>query len=68
MSVCSDCYFHSSGYLWNACSYFEVECYREIKDECAAFSTDGNLPPQVEEAIYEETNGTFGKKANEVAI
>lgn len=61
MSACFGCYFHKTGYLYNACLYFESECYFE-PESCKAFSGDGNIDPDVEDEIYRETDGNFGKK------
>lgn len=54
------CYFYEGGYLWNRCNYFEMEYFRR-PEGCKAFSIDGYISPENERAIYEETNGVFGK-------
>lgn len=64
MSCCFGCYFHDTGCMYNGCHYFESEYYRE-PDTCDAFSTDGNLSPEVENMIFVKTNGAFGESKEE---
>ena len=66
MAKCDDCFFYETSYMWNGCAYFESECfYPPI--ECRAYSVDGNLSQEQEQKIYEETDGAFGKRKDEVA-
>ena len=59
-NTCFGCYFYESGYMWNRCNYFETEYFCQ-PDECKAFSFDGNISEENENAIFKETDGVFGK-------
>lgn len=60
MSKCFGCHFYECGYMWNGCSYFQSECYRE-PEECEAFSIDGKLTPEQQDAIFKASGGAFGE-------
>lgn len=60
MSKCIGCYFYSSGHMHNSCSYFKTECFCQ-PDECDAYSKDGELSPWIEDKIWKESSGNFGK-------
>lgn len=57
---CFGCYFYKSDCMWNRCDYFESECFSAL-DMCKAFSLDGKVSPEIEQEIFAETGGAFGK-------
>lgn len=57
---CWHCYFYKSGYMENACDYFSLEMF-PIQHNCDAFSTDGHVAPELEDKIFRESDGMFGK-------
>lgn len=61
---CIDCYFYKSGYMSNSCEYFEQENFN-IQEKCDAYTIDGNISPELEDKIFRETDGNFGKPMRE---
>lgn len=57
---CWYCYFYKSGYMENSCDYFGLENF-PIQNNCDAFSTDGYVAPELEDKIFKETDGVYGK-------
>ena len=61
---CIDCYFYKSGYMSNSCEYFKQEGFY-IRKKCDAYTKDGHISPELEDKIFRETDGNFGKPLGE---
>ena len=48
----------------NACDYFGLENF-PIQNNCDAFSTDGYVAPELEDKIFRESGGVYGKLLSE---
>ena len=57
---CIDCYFYKSCCMSNSCDYFEQENFN-MQKECDAYTKDGHISPELEDKIFRETDGNFGK-------
>lgn len=57
---CWYCYFYKSGYMENACDYFGLENF-PIQNNCDAFSTNGYVAPELEDKLFKESGGVYGK-------
>lgn len=61
---CWHCYFYKSGNMENACDYFGLENF-PVQNNCDAFSTDGYIAPELEDKIFKESDGIYGKPLSE---